>query len=84
MNSSVVGERAYLLNRFLTDLADRKYFWDSEEVRIFIKPKNNVIAELKILPRPTIEQVLEKVTVEAQINIQISEYEVNEYTEKIK
>jgi len=84
MDSKVVQERMFLLNRFLAELADRQYFWESEEVGIFIKPENNLMNELKSLPRPTIEQLLERITVDAQINIQIDINEVKHYSNKIE
>lgn len=79
MNFKVVSERMYILNRFLADLADRKYFWESEEMRIFIKPDTNVTGELRILHKLSIEEILERVKQEAEINIQANEILIEQY-----
>jgi hypothetical protein len=78
MDSKVVGERFMILNRFMTELGDRPYFWESEEMRIFIKPTNNVSSELKILHRLSIEEILQRIKTEADINIQSNEIEIEE------
>lgn len=84
MDSKVVSERFMILNRFLTELADRTYFWESEEMRIFIKPDTNVSSELKILHRLSIEELLERIKQEASINIQTNQIEVEEYQTTMK
>jgi hypothetical protein len=84
MDSKVVSERFMILNRFLSELADRIYFWESEEMRIFVKPENNVSSELKILHRLSIEELLERIKQEAAINIQTNEIEIEEYQETMK
>lgn len=78
MNQKVIAERMFILNRFLSELADRHYFWESEEMRIFIKPETSVVGELKILRRLSIEEILERVKQEADINIDINQVDNEE------
>ena len=66
------------------ELADRHYFWESEEMRIFIKPEQNLIAELKILRKLSIEEILERVRQEADINIQTNNIDIEEYYDTVK
>ena len=84
MDSKVVSERFMILNRFLSELAERTYFWESEEMRIFIKPDNSVSSELKILHRLSIEELLERIKQEAAINIQTNDIEIEEYQATMK
>jgi hypothetical protein len=83
MDLKVVSERMYMLNRFLTELSDRNYFWESVEMKIFIKPEVSVSTGLGILPRLTIEQILERIRHDAQINLVINQIEVDEYKKQI-
>lgn len=83
MDLKVVSERMYMLNRFLTELSDRHYFWESIEMKIFIKPDVSVSTGLGILPRLTIEQILERIRHDAQINLAINQIEVDEYKKQI-
>mmetsp|Transcript_10983 Transcript_10983/g.10894 ORF Transcript_10983/g.10894 Transcript_10983/m.10894 type:complete len:244 (+) Transcript_10983:153-884(+) len=83
MDSKVVTERTYLLNIFLNELADRKFLWDSDEVALFVKPMTNVMSDLKNLPKPTIEMLMERITVDAQINLEINAIETDHYSRSI-
>jgi hypothetical protein len=83
MNLKVISERMFMLNRFLTELSERNYFWESVEMKIFIKPEVSVSSGLGILPRLTIEQVLERIKREALINFKINHIEVDEYKKQI-
>lgn len=83
MENSVVSERMTLLNRFLTELADRHYFWESEEMRIFIKPETNLINELKILRRLSVEEILDRIKNEADINIKTNEVDIADFFDTV-
>ena len=83
MDGKLVSERMVLLNRFLIELADRHYFWESEEMRIFIRPETNVLSELKILRRLSIEEILERIRNEADINIDTHEACINDFFETV-
>lgn len=84
MDFKIVSERMMILNRFLIEISDRKYFWESEEMRIFIKPENSVMGELRILHRLSIEEILERIKQEAEINIQVSSIELEDHTKTIQ
>jgi hypothetical protein len=83
MNSKVIEERMIMLNRFLTELADRHYFWESEEMRIFIRPETNVISELKILRKLSVEEILERIRNEADINIQTNDIGISDFFDTV-
>lgn len=67
----------------MTELADRHYFWESEEMRIFIKPDTNLINELKILRKISVEEILERIRNEADINIQTNEVDIADFFDTV-
>ena len=84
MNYKVISERIYILNRFLYELSERKYLWESEEVRIFIKPENNLINEIKNLKILSIEEILERIRPHVEINLEINDNHVEDSFANIK
>lgn len=83
MSNKVVAERMHALNRFLIEISERKYLWESEEVSIFIKPETNVTYQLKMLPRLTVEQILERIKTEADINLHVDPLEMSQHQKLI-
>ena len=84
MDFKVVTQRIYILNRFLNEISERKYLWESEEVRIFIKPEANLINELKFLKVFSIEEVLERIRPEVDMNLQLNDNNIEDSSANIK
>ena len=68
MDSKVIHERAYLLNRFMEKVAADKFIWDSEEVQVFTRPSSDVNKEMIMLPRLESENLYEKLKTSASVN----------------
>ena len=84
MNYKIITNRIFILNRFLFELSERKYLWESEEIRIFIKPENNLICELKALKSLSIEEVLERIRPHVEINLDINDNHIDDSFNNIK
>ena len=83
MDFKVITERIYILNRFLFEISERKYLWESEEMRIFIKPENNLNNELRFLKLFSIEDILERIRSEVDLNLQLNDSNIEESTANI-
>jgi len=80
----VVQERCYLLNRFMKDISEITYLWESDEVRMFIRPNMSVAQSLSLLPAPTTDETLEKMIRFMKVNVYTPDTTVSRYAESIR
>ena len=59
-DESTINERWYLLNKFLQELSLIPHLWESEEMKIFIRPKLDVEKNLNLMGIMTSDQTLER------------------------
>ena len=55
-----MDERCKLLNLFIKQVIRCPYLYDSEELRLFIRPHIDIAKALTLLPKSTYEENLEK------------------------
>lgn len=85
MEEVVVQERCYLLNRFMKDISETPYLWESNEVKTFIKPSMGVSQALSLIATPTAEEIFERVMKTTQINYEsIDDSKVSRYSDSIR
>ena len=58
----LVEERCHLLNLFMKQLVRCPYLFESEELRLFIRPHIELEKALTLLPKLTGQQLLERVS----------------------
>lgn len=56
-----VEERCFFLNMFFKQLVRCPYLFDSEELKIFIRPPNDVERNLTLLPKPNNQRILDRI-----------------------
>ena len=59
-DDAIINERWYLLNKFLQELSLIPHLWESDEMKIFIRPKLDVEKNLNLMGIMTSEQTLER------------------------
>ena len=84
MEESIIQERWYLLNRFMNNISETPYFWESDEVKLFIRPNMNVAQCLSLIPAPTVQQIYEKVQKYSGVDEKVDDLTVNRYSESIR
>lgn len=68
MEENVVQERCYLFNRFMKDVSEIPFLWESTEVKMFLRPNMSVSKALSLIPAPTVDQTYERLLEITKIN----------------
>lgn len=84
LEDNIVQERCYLFNRFMKDLSEIPYLWESTEVKMFIKPNMSVSQAMSLIPVPTPEDLYERALKVTQINPVFDEGLVSRYSDAIR
>lgn len=84
MEDNVVQERCYLFNRFMKDISEIPYLWESNEVKVFIKPNMSVSQALTLIANPTPEELYNKILKVTQLNPEIDDGKVSRYSDAIR
>lgn len=83
-DEDVVQERCYLFNRFMRHISEIPYLWDSEELKLFLRPALSVSQSLNLLPAPTTDEILKKMQISMKVNQDTDDIMVNRYAESIR
>jgi len=73
MDRDFVAERCYFLNLFIKQMVKCPYLFESDELKIFIRPQIDLEKALTLLPRLTSEEMLERTSKYFSIMGEISE-----------
>mmetsp|Transcript_14680 Transcript_14680/g.16394 ORF Transcript_14680/g.16394 Transcript_14680/m.16394 type:complete len:323 (+) Transcript_14680:638-1606(+) len=85
MEEPIVQERCYLLNRFIKDVSEIPHLWESEEVKVFIKPGMEVTQALSVIAAPTPEQIYERISKVTGIRAEdIDDSKVGRYSDGVR
>jgi hypothetical protein len=84
MEEIIIQERCYLFNRFMKDISDIPYLWESTEVKMFIKPSMSVNQAMSMIVIPTVEELYERTLKVTQIDPAIDDGYVSKYNDSIR
>ena len=84
MEVNVIQERCYLLNRFMKNISEIPFLWDSDEVRLFIRPNMSVSQWLSLIPAPTVQDLYTKIQRFIGVDENVDDITVNRYAESIR
>jgi hypothetical protein len=84
MEEIIIQERCYLFNRFMKDISDIPYLWESTEVKMFIKPSMSVNQAMSMIVVPTVEELYERTLKVTQIDPAIDDNYVGKYNDSIR
>lgn len=84
MEDNIIQERCYLFNRCMKDISEIPYLWESDEVKIFIRPNMSASKALSLIPAPTPEQIYERILRITNINPEIEDSKVSRYSDSIR
>jgi hypothetical protein len=68
----------------MKDISEIPYLWDSNEVKIFIKPNMSVSQAMSVIANPTPEELYNKILKVTQINPEIDDGKVSRYSDSIR
>lgn len=83
-DDEIVQERCYLFNRFMRDISEIPYLWESEEIKMFLRPALSVSESLNLLPAPTTDDTLLKMKATMKVKEEVDDFTVNKYSEYIR
>ena len=61
-NTGFIEERCFFLNMFFKQLIRCPYLFESEELKLFIRPSQDVERALTFLPKLSYQKYIEKIT----------------------
>lgn len=84
MEENVIHERWYLLNRFMKNISEIPFLWESDEVKLFIRPNMSVSQCLSLIPAPTVQDLYSKIQKFIGVDENVDSITLNRYTESIR
>lgn len=84
MEDNIIQERCYLFNRFMKDVSEIPYLWESDEVKVFLRPNMSVSQAMSLVPAPRVEDLYEKILKVTKIDPNVDDSKVSRYSDAIR